>query len=392
MVFFEKQALKEFPDLGVEGSDFNKAFLKGVGLLRQYNPKFFASNEWPLTLARAVAEDLKVASERKPLPPELLERTEDELASEPLANLCSHIVSEQLNAKNIPGSMNVWFREPGILRAERLWDALMVAVRYADKAVLYREVDTLLHRILANPSPTTKQSNRFWLTAILGTRSAWRMVDLLYATDKTDMLGRLLAKVGDEDWVIDWLMLRRHDMADAESLLSRWPLQTRRPEYELRAAVFEQIFSSNYALHGLHFDKTQVIRAAVKSQMWRELSDLPVGEWTLLAHEAGFNPSQPVHEFNANDLEWKAVINRLRKGVDTIAGLKGSSARWTSDTVTRGVLERMLVAKFSTFEFKDSGVQWLEDLTKRLEQSPDPKLRKAAKTAHALGAAVDLSD
>jgi hypothetical protein len=55
--YAQKQALQEYPDLGVKDSVFNVAFLQAVREKTATDPAFFGHGEWPLTLARAIAPD-----------------------------------------------------------------------------------------------------------------------------------------------------------------------------------------------------------------------------------------------------------------------------------------------------------------------------------------------
>jgi hypothetical protein len=52
---WQAQAVQKHPDLGVQGSDFNKRFLAEYARRRTTEPHFFDGPKWPMTLADEVA-------------------------------------------------------------------------------------------------------------------------------------------------------------------------------------------------------------------------------------------------------------------------------------------------------------------------------------------------
>ena len=58
----QKAAVLLYPELGVAGSVFNKAFVAEVHRRKQTNPDFFRSTDWPVQLANEMAPGQKPAS------------------------------------------------------------------------------------------------------------------------------------------------------------------------------------------------------------------------------------------------------------------------------------------------------------------------------------------
>ena len=58
----QKAAVLLYPELGVAGSVFNKAFVAEVHRRKQTNPEFFRSTDWPIQLANEMAPGQKPAS------------------------------------------------------------------------------------------------------------------------------------------------------------------------------------------------------------------------------------------------------------------------------------------------------------------------------------------
>ncbi|MEI6713341.1 MAG: hypothetical protein WCO60_06285 [Verrucomicrobiota bacterium] len=54
------RALKEFPELGVSGSEFNSEFVKRAKELESFNAKELKRSDWPYRLAKGVAEEVEL--------------------------------------------------------------------------------------------------------------------------------------------------------------------------------------------------------------------------------------------------------------------------------------------------------------------------------------------
>lgn len=64
-VDYQKAAIAEFPDLAVEGSEFNKAFVVRLTTARSTNDPALRQPDWPLVLARQVARNLPATSSKR---------------------------------------------------------------------------------------------------------------------------------------------------------------------------------------------------------------------------------------------------------------------------------------------------------------------------------------
>ena len=52
---WQAEAVRKYPDLGVQGSDFNQRFLAEYNRRQAATPGFFSDSKWPMTLADDVA-------------------------------------------------------------------------------------------------------------------------------------------------------------------------------------------------------------------------------------------------------------------------------------------------------------------------------------------------
>ena len=58
---YEVEAVREFPDLGRAGSEFNKRFVETAQLLKSVNDDLLQRSDWPLVVAKQVGAELHVA-------------------------------------------------------------------------------------------------------------------------------------------------------------------------------------------------------------------------------------------------------------------------------------------------------------------------------------------
>ena len=56
---WQQQAVRKYPDLGVDGSEINKLFVQRYRTLRSIDPNYFTVPDWPVRLADECARDLR---------------------------------------------------------------------------------------------------------------------------------------------------------------------------------------------------------------------------------------------------------------------------------------------------------------------------------------------
>jgi hypothetical protein len=62
---FQAEAVSKYPELGIEGSDFNRRFLSEYNKRRASVPTFFNEARWPVILADEIAENFILHGSQK---------------------------------------------------------------------------------------------------------------------------------------------------------------------------------------------------------------------------------------------------------------------------------------------------------------------------------------
>jgi hypothetical protein len=389
---WEEKAVREFPDLKVGQSEFNRMFLQQVTLLRELSPDTFQEPNWPYRVAQWISVWM---AQKNSSADEL--RAQQALAapiqgekSRVVSEICKRVIREKLKSEEIKGREGDWIHGDHIEKSKRT-EALFLANQSSPD--LMPALKSFVVTVLRQNSLNFPE-DRKWLEALLET--PWEKkgspetnpplhsnLAALLGMEDSHLVFALLSEVGDVNFAEDFLYGRLPPRIEASA-----------PSRKLRTQLIETLVKENLKLGPWTLSKGNCMeflmlgmekngRALLNEVNFEVLEIFEVRDWP----ESLFRFSRaPSHPFSKSDKDWQEYLQILDGWWTNLAAEKWPSTGIAvpPTAASPGKMEHYLLWHCLRLREPRAMRDWLRDVRQQLLKSSTPTLRSRVETVSAI--------
>ena len=368
---WQAKAVQEFPELGVQNSQFNRLFLEKAALLREKSPHSLTDPSWPYRLAVRIAEHPELL---RPSTVSALGRAESggDLSAG-IAELCVNVIKQKVAAENSKEKLDLWVSGDKVLNARRVQallgaDAATPELRPALAAWVRKMRESQGHN---------SEEDRLWLQAFLSAEKLQGPVAALEGLDLVDFQFRLLGETESMEFAELWLAGKPTVFLGGSKGLTAGRVRVlemaQRNRFKIGALAVRESFCMEtfYAYEQVSPGEGFIL-----------LDQVPVAQWP----EKMLTTSKPpLARFNAQKQDWVNYLSRvLELNSSVIAGKPVSIQDWSKEEVRPGALEHFVLWKSRRLDSSQEIIAWMESVSVQFGRHPSAVIRDLRRVFPAL--------
>jgi len=375
---WEAKAMQEFPELGIAGSAFNRAFLENVAMLKRRNPSFFGDPAWSYQLASQISKLPEFASSvsAAAASPRVVAAHPSpvgvpQIRSRRIAQRCVAAIEQKLLESPDTDKLSMWLVDGRVLAPMRV-RALLLAKKLDPG--FQQELAGFLNQILEF-SGSNSQEDTAWLKAFLCAVPLHASTASSLDAEVHVLMAKFLSESNDEDFVVSWLA-GKPSQTDFDSASAA-------PK-DVRFGVLDLAVRDRCRLGQLQLSKSSIVDILIKDctpDAYTMLREFSLRDWPMLYLR---HSGVPQGKFNPKTKDWQDYEKSITAIHHSLKANKLLPVPSVVKPLQPGFLETYILWTSTRHENPQETFKYLEEALAQIKTYPHASVREMEKVFPAL--------